>query len=101
MARRINEIGAVQGVEMEFAHALVDEIEHLLGGDGRGDQLPRRRILVEPVDTSRDPGRYRSAAALSEVPRVLESLQPQDAENDRHGNPPRARLVEKTKIDGI
>ena len=33
MADRVDEIGAVHGVEMEIADAAVDQIEHLLGSD--------------------------------------------------------------------
>src|ERR1700730_15049875 len=33
MADRVDEVGAVHGVEMEVGDAAVDEVEHLLGGD--------------------------------------------------------------------
>ena len=46
MADREGEVGAVQRVEMKLADALIDEIENLFGGDGRSDEVGRRRIVV-------------------------------------------------------
>ena len=50
MADRVDQIGAVHGVEVKIGDAVIDEIEHLLGGDRGGDQLARRRIVVEAVE---------------------------------------------------
>ncbi len=50
VADRVNEVGAVHGVKVKIGDAVVDKIEHLLGGDGRGDELARRRIVIEPVE---------------------------------------------------
>src|SRR5690349_21835528 len=41
VADRVNEIGAVHGVEMKLVDAVVDEVEHLLGGNCRCDQFAR------------------------------------------------------------
>ena len=35
---------------MEVGDAAIDEVEHLLGGDRGGDQLARRRVVVEPLE---------------------------------------------------
>src|SRR5262245_33357729 len=39
MADRVDQIGAVHGVEVEIGDAAFDQVEHLLGGDGSRDQL--------------------------------------------------------------
>src|SRR5215470_6608382 len=39
VTHRIDQVGAVHGVEMEIRDAAVDEIEHLLGGDRGRAQL--------------------------------------------------------------
>src|ERR1700675_2452732 len=38
VADRIDEIGAVHGVEVKVGDAVIDQVEHLLGGDGGSDQ---------------------------------------------------------------
>ncbi len=58
MTDRVHKVRAVQGVEMEFAHAFVDQVEHLLRGDGRRDQLSRRRIVVQSFEAAREPLRH-------------------------------------------
>ncbi len=57
MADRIDEIGAVQRVEVELLDALIDEVHDLLGRDGGGDQMRRRRVVLEPFEAARQPGR--------------------------------------------
>src|SRR5208282_4420001 len=39
VADRVDEVGAVHGVEVEVGDAVVYQIEHLLGVDAGGDQL--------------------------------------------------------------
>ena len=60
MADRVDEIGAVHGVEVELVHAAVDEVDHLLGGDGGGDELAGLDVVVEPLEAGRQPVRARS-----------------------------------------
>ena len=67
MTDRVDEVGAVHGVEMEIGDAAIDQIEHLLGGDGGRDQLAGRDIIVEPLETLGQPARDRGAAALGEI----------------------------------
>src|SRR5580692_3125066 len=43
MADCVDEIGAVHGVEVKVGDAMIDQIEHLLGGYRGGDQLGWRR----------------------------------------------------------
>src|ERR1700674_773396 len=47
VADGVGEIGAVQRVKVEFANAAIEELQHLLGRDGGGDQPSRRRVVVE------------------------------------------------------
>ena len=67
MADRVDQVGAVHRVEVEVAHAAIDQVEHLLGGDRGGDQLARRHVVVEPGEAVGEPGRDRGAAALREA----------------------------------
>ena len=83
MADRVNQIGAVHGVEMEVGDAALDQIEHLLGGDRGGDQLSRRHVVVEPVEALGEPARHARAGALGEILHLLEVLHRQDARHDR------------------
>ena len=67
MADREDEVGAVHRVEMQFLYAAVDEVDDLLGADGRGDQAARHQIVVEPFETFGEPGRHARAGALGET----------------------------------
>src|SRR5271165_2938495 len=72
MTHRVDEIGAVHGVEVKVGDAAIDEIEHLLGGNRGRDQLARRYIFVQAVETSCQPVRNRGAAARGEASGLLE-----------------------------
>src|SRR6202020_3339826 len=99
MADRVDQLGAVHGVKMEIGHALVNEVEHLLGGDRGGDQLARRRIVVEPGEAMRQPVGYRGAGAGGEVSRLIEVLHWQNAGHDRDADSAFANLLEITEIE--
>src|SRR5665647_2065453 len=45
VADRVDEVGAVHGVEVETGDAAVEQIDHLFGGHGSRDQLAGGRIL--------------------------------------------------------
>src|SRR6185437_1692456 len=64
VTHRIDQIGAVHRVEMEIAHATVDQIQHLLGRDGGSDQLAGRGVVIEAREALGKPARHRGAAAL-------------------------------------
>ena len=51
MAHRIDQIGAVHGVEMELLDAAVEQVEHLFRRHRRRDQAAGLRIVVQPVET--------------------------------------------------
>ena len=50
MANRVNEVSAVHGVEMKFGHTVIDEIDHLFGGNRGRDQLAGGEIVIECFD---------------------------------------------------
>src|SRR5277367_6287084 len=55
VADRVNQVGAVHRVEVEISYTVVNQIEHLLGGDRGGDQLAGRRIVIEAIEAARQP----------------------------------------------
>ena len=61
---REDEVGAIHCVEVEGRDPAIDKIEHLLGGNSRGNQLACRRIVIEALKPLCDPARHRRAAAL-------------------------------------
>src|SRR5580700_10688703 len=66
MADRVDEIGAVHGVEVKVGDTVIDEVEHLLGSDRGGDQLAGCGIVVQAIEAVGEPGRHRGAAARGE-----------------------------------
>src|SRR5580692_4423808 len=78
VADRVNEIGAVHGVEVKIGDAVIDEIEHLLGGNCGGDQLAGGGVVVEAVEAVGEPGRHRRTAARGKSLRGLEILHRQN-----------------------
>ena len=98
MAHRVNQVGAVHGVEVEIGHAAINQIDHLLGGNGGGDQLAGGGIVLEPFEPLGQPSRYRSAGAFGKAPGLLEILHRQDARHDRHIDAVRAHAVEIAEV---
>src|ERR1700728_1709381 len=98
VADRVNEIGAVHGVEVKVRYAVIDQVEHLLGGDGGGDQLAGGGIVVEAVEAVGEPGRHRGAAARGESFRGLEILHRQNSRHDRDVDARGADPVEIAEI---
>src|SRR5438309_7331507 len=98
MTDRVNEIGAVHGVEMEIGDATVDETEHLLGRNRCRDETARGGIIVEALEAVGEPLRYACAGALGEVGGLLEVLHRDDARNDWDRYTAIARAIEKTQI---
>ena len=84
MADRVDEVGAVHRVEMEIGDAAIDEIEHLLGRHGGGDQ-PARLQVARPARRSArasQPGSLAPARA-AKLRDLLEILHRDDAGHDR------------------
>src|SRR5580698_1044274 len=94
VANRVDEIGAVHGVEMKVGDAVIDQIEHLLGGDRSGDQLAGGGVVVEAVEAVGEPGRHRGAAARGKSFCRLEILHRQNSRHDRNIDARGAHAVE-------
>ena len=101
MADRVDQVGAVHGVEVEVGDAAIDEIEHLLGGDRGGDELAGGGVVVEAVEALGQPVRHRRAAARGEILGLLEVLHRQDAGHDRHVDAARAHAVEIAEVEVV
>ncbi len=54
---------------MKLPHPTAIKLTAQLPGDGRRDELPRRRKLVESLEQAIEPFRYRRAALSSETAR--------------------------------
>src|SRR5271167_688508 len=67
MTDRVDKIGAVHGVKMKIADAVVDEIEHLFSGDRGGDEFSCCRIVVETFEAAGKPVGHRCAGARREI----------------------------------
>src|SRR5262249_5998333 len=98
MTHRVNQVGAVHGVEVEIGDAAIDEIEHLLGSDRGGDELARGGILVEALEPLGQPVGHRRAAARGERLGLFEVLYRQDAGHDRHIDAACAHAVEVSEV---
>src|ERR1700723_585960 len=98
MADRVNEIGAVHGVEVKVGDAVIHQIEHLLGGNGGGDQLAGGGVVVEAVEAGGGPGGHGRAAASGKSLRGLEILHRQNPRHDRDVDACRAHPVEIAEI---
>src|SRR5476649_1207181 len=58
MADREHEVRAVHGVEVKGVDAMLGELLHLAGGDGRRHQLAGIGIVIEPFEFLRQPVRH-------------------------------------------
>ena len=71
MADGVNEIGAVQRVEVEFLDALIDEVHDLLRRDGRGDKMRGRVVVLKSLEAPREPRRHGCAGRLAKFATCL------------------------------
>src|SRR5690606_27506756 len=99
VADRIDEIGAIHGVEMELVDTTVDEVDHLLGRNGCGNQLPCVHIIVEALEPRREPGGNAGSRLGGEIGRLLEVLNGNDARHNGDVDATGANAVEITEID--
>src|SRR4051794_40220499 len=99
VADGIHQVGPVHRVEMKVGHAAIDEVEHLFGGDSGGNELARRRIIVEALEPVRQPVGNRGTATGGKAPRLLEILHRQDARHDRNVDAPRPDPIQIVEIE--
>ncbi len=98
VADGVDEIGAVQRVEVELADALIDQVHHLLGCHGGGDEMGRLRIVVEAVEAPRQPGRHGRPAPPRKARHLLEIVDRHDAGHDRRPDAARARRLQEAQV---
>src|SRR6516164_6288370 len=99
VADRVDEVGAVHGVEVEIAHAAVDQVEHLLGGDRGGDQLAGGDVVFQTLEAVGEPLRHRRADALSKQSSLLEVLHRHDPRHDRDRDSAGAHAIEIAEVE--
>ena len=71
---------------------------HLLGGDRGGNQMRRRRIVLEAFEAARQPCRHAGAGTDGKARDLLEVVDRHDARRDRHPDAGRARALEKAQV---
>src|SRR5689334_1353886 len=98
MADRVHEIGAVERVEVKLLHALVHEIHDLLCGDRGSDEMARRRVALQSVETPREPGGNACAGLGGKARDLLEIVDRHDAGRDRHPDAGGARTLQETQV---
>ena len=60
MADGEHQVGAVHRIEVQLLDAVVDEVDHLLGADGGGDEAAGGGIVLEAVEPVGEPAAARS-----------------------------------------
>src|SRR5215468_2522942 len=94
MADGVDEIGAVQRIEMKLGDAAIDQAHHLLGGDCCGNEVSRLLIVLEALESVAEPIRHARPGLLREAPDLLEIMDGDDAGNDGNGNATIAHAIE-------
>src|SRR4051812_13542858 len=94
MADGIDEVGAVQRVEVKLGNTLIDQPEHLLGGNGGSDQMARLLVVVQAFEAVAKPVGYACAGFGGEAGALLEIVDGNDAGHDGNGDAGRADAIE-------
>src|ERR1700722_2553689 len=82
VADRVSELGAIERVEVEFAHAVSLQLLHLVDRNAGGDHAARLRIIVKSIEALAQPRGYAGSAALSEPRYLGEARDGEDPGND-------------------
>src|SRR5262245_23188603 len=96
MTGGVDEIGAVQRVEVKIVDALVDEAEYLLGGDGGGNEVPLLLVVLQSLESVAEPVRHMRARFGGEARDLLEIVDGNDPGHDGNVDPARADAIEVT-----
>ena len=94
MADGIDEVGAVQRVEMKLGDALIDEAEDLLCGDGRRDEMLRVLVVLKALEATAEPVRHARPRPRRKARDLLEIMDGDETGHDRHGDTGGAHAVE-------
>src|SRR5690242_11912845 len=97
MTNRVAELGTVESVEMEMAHAAGVELATQFRSDSRGDQLTCGWKVVETLEQRVEPLRYAGAAKVGEAAGGGDVGYGQDAWNDLGLDTRRGCLVAEAK----
>src|SRR4029450_9120666 len=96
MTDGVDEIGAVQRVEVKIVDALVDEAEHLLGGDGSGNEVARLLVVLQSLESVAEPVRHVRARFGGEARDLFEIVDRNDAGHDGNIDAAAADAIEVT-----
>src|SRR5262245_28737236 len=96
MTDGVDEIGPVQRVEVKIVDALVDEAEHLFGGDGGGNEIARLLVVLQSYESMAEPVRHMRARFSSEARDLLEIVDGNDAGHDGNVDAAGADAIEVT-----
>ena len=101
MADGEDEVGAVHRVEVQVLDAVVDEVDHLLGADGGGDEAAGGCIVLEAVEAVGEPPRHARPGPTGEIGGLPEILHRKDPGHDRDIDPGRRGDVEEAEIGAV
>ena len=94
MADGVDEVGAVQRVEVELGDAPVDQAHDLLGGDRGGHEVARLLVVIQAFESVAEPVRHAGAGFGSKASHLLEIMDGDDAGHDGDGDAAIAHAVE-------
>src|SRR5262249_50063929 len=94
MADGVDEISAVQRIEMKLRDAAIDQTHHLLGGDRCGNEVSRLLIVLEALESVAEPIRHARRGLLRKAPDLLEIMDGDYAGNDGDGDAAIAHAIE-------
>ena len=98
VAGRKHEIGAVERIEVELAHAFIDEVGALLGGDRRGDEVRGLLVVSRPSNLRASQAGTLAPVLRGKARHLLEVMDRHDARQDRAPDAGRAAALDEAQI---